>query len=97
MIDGWSPLGVGSDSCIILISCLFHVMAKLALINNGQQLDTKLRASEEKLYSITSLSLRLRCHRGSWNHICYLYVPQRRPACYFRKATATVIGTASAY
>lgn len=30
-----SPLGVGSDSCIILISCLFHVMAKLTLINNG--------------------------------------------------------------
>lgn len=37
------------------------------------------------------------CRSGSWNHICYLYVPLRHPADYFRKATATATGTISAY
>lgn len=30
------PLRVANDSCIILITCLFHVKAKVAQINNGQ-------------------------------------------------------------
>lgn len=35
----------------------------------------------------TFLSPRVGCHSGSWNHICYLYVPLGHPALYFWNAT----------
>ena len=64
----------------------------------SRQLDPRLKAYEKKHSTqSTALSLRLGCHSGSWNHICYLYVPLRHPARYFRKATATVTGTIFAY
>lgn len=67
-----------SGSCSILITCLFHVTAKVAAIDNGRATWYSRGSISRRTPLNQLLSLRLGCHSGSWNHICYLYGPLRQ-------------------